>query len=86
MDDNQKFAHLGMPVRGLEKILEAYKKQGFTELIRKFTIDSSDYEEYLVYGKTPDSVVITKAAFCKIGTILLNCCNRFRGIRCANSF
>ena len=71
MDDNQKFAHLGMPVRGLEKILEAYKKPGFTELIRKFTIDSSDYEEYLVYGKTPDTVVITKAAFCKIGPIFV---------------
>lgn len=67
MESNWKLAHLGIPVRDLDKAIEAYNALGIASFNPEFFIDSSKFSEYLVYGKVPDPVVQTRAVLGKIG-------------------
>ena len=66
---NWKFHHLGIPVRDLDRSREAYEALGTASFRQEFVIDSSRIEEYLVYGKTPDPVVRTRAIMGTVGPV-----------------
>lgn len=66
---NWKFHHLGIPVRDLDRSREAYEALGTASFRQEFVIDSSRIEEYLVYGKTPDPVVRTRAIMGNVGPV-----------------
>ena len=71
MENTWQFAHLGIPVRNLDTAIENYKALGFATIKPEFSIDSSNFEEYLVYGKMPNPVVKTRGAFGKLGPIFV---------------
>ncbi len=69
MESNWKLHHLGIPVFDLDKSLEDYQSLGNATFQPEFRIDSSQNEEYLVYGETPDPVVITRGAMGRVGPV-----------------
>lgn len=69
MERNWKLVHVGIPVRDLDKSLADYDSLGLASFRPEFLIDSSRFEEYLVYGKTPDPIVRTRAALGQIGPL-----------------
>ncbi len=69
MERNWKLVHLGIPVKDLDKSIEDYKKLGIASFNPEFLIDSSTFDEYLVYGKTPDPIVKTRAVLGKMGQV-----------------
>ena len=69
MESTWKLRHVGIPVRDLDKSLEDYRSLGVTSFQPEFLIDSSKFDEYKVYGKTPDPVVKTRAALGKVGPL-----------------
>jgi len=69
MESSWKVRHVGIPVRDLDKSLEDYRSLGLASFQPEFIIDSSKFAEYLVYGKTPDPVVKTRAALGKVGPL-----------------
>ena len=69
--DTWRFHHLGMPVRDLDQSVAAYQSLGIATFDPEFRIDSSQAESYLVYGKTPDPIVITRGQFVHLGPVSL---------------
>ena len=69
MEDSWRLIHLGIPVKDLDKTIADFNKLGFASFKEEFFIDSSNYEEYLVYGKAPDPVVQTRGIFGKLGPV-----------------
>ena len=69
MESTWKLHHVGIPVRDLDKSLDDYKSLGMATFQPEFQIDSSELEEYLVYGKTPDPVVRTRAVLGQMGPL-----------------
>ena len=69
MESTWKLRHLGIPIRDMDKSLEDYKSLGIASFQPEFLIDSSKFAEYLVYGKTPDPVVKTRAALGQVGPV-----------------
>jgi len=68
MENNWKLNHIGMPVENLDKTVTNFKPLG-TSFQQEFLIDSSKFAEYLVYEKTPDPVVKTRAMFAQLGPL-----------------
>jgi len=71
MENSWNLIHLGMPVKDLDKAMADFNKLGAASFKEEFLIDSSNFEEYLVYGKTPDPVVKTRGIFCQMGPVWL---------------
>jgi methylmalonyl-CoA/ethylmalonyl-CoA epimerase len=69
MDSNWKLVHVGISVHDLDKSMEEYKALGVASFKREFLIDSSQFDEYLVYGKTPDPVVKTRGVMGQVGPL-----------------
>ena len=79
METNWKLVHLGMPVQDLDKSMENFKAMGIASFKPEFMIDSSNFDEYLVYGKTPDPVVKTRGVLGKIGLVGIELLQPFQG-------
>ncbi|MFC1887004.1 VOC family protein [Thermodesulfobacteriota bacterium] len=69
MTHNWKLRHVGIPVRDLDKAIENYTSMGIASFQKEFLIDSSRFAEYLVYGKTPDPIVKTRAVLGQVGSM-----------------
>lgn len=70
MESTWKLRHVGIPVRDLDKSMEDYKSLG-ASFRTEFLIDSSRFAEYLVYGRTPDPVVKTRAVMGRMGSLAI---------------
>ena len=64
-----KLLHVGIPVLDLDKSMKDYRSLGLVSFQQEFLIDSTKYAEYLVYGKTPDPVVKTRAVLGQMGPL-----------------
>ncbi len=69
MESTWKMVHVGIPVLDLDKSIEDYKSLGVASFNPERLIDSSNFAEYLVYGRTPDPVVKTRVALGQVGTL-----------------
>lgn len=69
MESTWKLHHVGIPVRDLDKSIEDYKALGMATFQPEFLIDSTKIAEYLVYGKTPDPAVKTRAVLGQMGPL-----------------
>ena len=69
METTWKLKHLGIPVRDLDRTMEDYESMGIASFEPEFLIDSSRFAEYLVYGKTPDPTVKTRAVMGQMGPV-----------------
>ncbi|MBU2647118.1 VOC family protein [bacterium] len=69
MESTWKLVHVGIPVRDLDKAIEDYKSLGVASFKPEYLIDSSNFGEYLVYGKTPDPAVKTRVAIGEVGPL-----------------
>ena len=69
MESTWKLRHVGIPVRDLDKSMQDYRSLGITSFQPEFLIDSSKFAEYLVYGKTPDPAVRTRAVMGQVGPL-----------------
>lgn len=86
MDNNWKFVHLGMPVKDLDESIENFKKLGIASFKPEFLIDSSKFEEYLVYGKTPDPVVKTRVVLGSMGPVGVELLQPVQGVTIHKEF
>ena len=69
MSETWKLHHLGIPVPDLDQAIEDYQTLGNATFQPEFLIDSAQMQEYLVYGKTPDPTVKTRAAMGTLGPL-----------------
>lgn len=69
MEDNWKLVHIGIPVFDLEKAIKNYRSLGAASFKEIRVIDSSCFAEYLVYGKTPNPTVTTRAVDGRMGSL-----------------
>jgi methylmalonyl-CoA/ethylmalonyl-CoA epimerase len=69
MEGTWKLRHVGIPVWDLDQSIKDYQSLGLASFQSEFLIDSSRFAEYLVYGKTPDPVVKTRAVMGQVGPL-----------------
>ena len=69
MESTWKLLHVGIPVKDLDKTIDDYKSLGVASFKPEYLIDSRNFAEYLVNGKTPDSVIKTRAAKGEVGSL-----------------
>ena len=71
MESNWKFHHVAILVRDLDKAIEYYQTLDIATFPPEFMLDSTEYIEYEVFGKTPDTVDKTRMRFADIGPFRL---------------
>jgi len=69
MDSTWKLVHVGIPVLDLDKTLKDYESMGIASFNPERLIDSSNFSEYQINGKTPDPVVKTRVAMGEVGPL-----------------
>ena len=68
MESNWKFHHMATVVRDMDKAVEYYQSLDIGTFEPEFMLDSSQYSDYKVYGKTPETVDKTRMKFVRIGS------------------
>ena len=75
MEDNWQFNHMAVIVKDITKVAKQYEYLGGTLGIPRFPseffLDSRKYQEYEVYGKTPETVHLTKVLFVNMNALLI---------------
>ncbi len=71
MEKNWKFHHVGVTVRDMDKALEYYQSLGIATFQPEILFKSSDFADFKVNGKTPDTIVKLRIRYVQIGSFQL---------------
>jgi len=68
MKKNWKFHHVGVAIRNMDKAVEYYQSLGIATFQPELLFKSSNYTDFKVNGKTPDTIVKLRVRFVQIGS------------------
>jgi len=68
MENNWKLHHLGVVIRDMDKAIEYYQSLGIATFKPEILFKSSNFADFTVNGKTPDTIVKLRIRFVQIGS------------------
>jgi len=68
MENNWKFHHVGVVIRDMDKAIEYYQSLGIATFQPEILFKSSNFVDFKVNGKTPDTIVKLRIRFVQIGS------------------
>ncbi len=71
MENNWKFHHVGVVVRDMDKVVEYYQSLGIGTFQPEVLFKSSDFADFRVNGKTPNTIVKVRVRSIQIGPLRL---------------
>jgi len=71
MEENWKLHHIGVAIRDIDKAVEYYQSLGIATFDSEILFKSSNFVDFTVNGKTPDTIVELRIRFVHIGSAQL---------------
>jgi len=71
MESNWKFHHVGVAIRDIDKTVEYYQSLGIGTFQPEFLFKSSNFADFTVNGKPPDTIVELRIRYVQIGPFQL---------------
>ena len=71
MENNWKFHHVGVAIRDIDKTVEYYQSLGIATFEPEILFKSSDFADFTVNGKIPDTIVRLRIRYVQIGPFQL---------------
>jgi len=66
MENNWKFHHVGVAIRDIDKTVEYYQSLGIATFEPEILFKSSNFADFTVNGKTPDTIVKLRIRYVQI--------------------
>ena len=70
MENNWKFHHVGVAIRDIDKTVEYYQSLGIGTFQPEFLFKSSNFADFTVNGKTPDTIVKARTRMAQVGSMV----------------
>ena len=86
METNWEFLHVGIVVRDMDKAVEYYQSLGIATFQPEHMFDSSNFTDWKIYGKTPDTIDKHKVRMVQIGPITIELLQPVSGESIHNEF
>jgi len=82
-----EFQHVGIVVKDLDQAVEHYQSMGFSLSSQPERIaGSNSYNNFKLYGKTPDSIIETRIRFVRNGALRFELLQPLKGYSLHNEF